>query len=628
MDNVMLPWEGVISPQVPTPPSVDTTHLNAVIISTASELAAIGGEESAGRTYVLANDITLPANWRPIQDFQGTFNGAGHSITISSNLSSTSTLATAGLFESITGGNVVIRNLAVRTSPGITVTAHAPGARNSRAYAGGIIGMVTGGDVTLENVSFDGRVSARSSYDVLMSGISQNADDLMRHVFSMVRDNARDALIDSMVAQGHFPKWFGNLSTTYTIISQVIEAIRNMDELNANGARSYAGGLIGFIGGNANVRIVNSFARGNVSANAGTTIFELSAYIGTVRGRSFAGGLVGFSANTARLSIDNSYVTNSISASAFAHVFGRPDSNAGALVGRGRLENTRGTNYRLTTQSLSADPRGFMGRFVNELFGARLLSENRGNTNTAGITGSLGQAQMQTNSSFAGWDFNTVWMTDASRNNGYPIHRAVERSFLIAAQQPDVKFSAGFVAVTGSDVPLELSVNMPVSSFNGVSVNGVSLTQNVHFTVAGGSTRIELLPVFLNTLEDGFHAVKIAFQDGIIAEEYILISQRHITDETPATRIYHNDVLIFSIEDGLRANENYINLLAQGEHGFRAELLNGHVLEETVYIGEYEIARADLENNTIIIIIGCVIAVIFIGIGAFVIIKARKQKTN
>ena len=307
---------------------------------------------------------------------------------------------------------------------------------------------------------------------------------------------------------------------------------------------------------------------------------------------------MGFVSGSAWISIENSYVTNNISAMAFGHAFSGAfghDSNAGALMGRGRLANTPGsivhspgglealpgTNYRLNTQSLSADPRLIFGG-------------NRGNTNTTGISGALTQTQMRNSNSFSGWDFNVVWMTDSARNNGYPIHRAVERSFAVIAAQPTTTFSNGFTGVIGSDTPLELSVDMPVQSFAGVSVNGSALIQDTHFTVASGSTQITLLPNFLDTLEEGFHALEIAFEGGVLVEEHIFIAQPHLLDAMPVSRLYHDGALIFTIEDGPLVSEDYFDSLVMGEHNFRAEFVDGQVIEEVVFIGEDE---TFLEDN-------------------------------
>ncbi|MEG0110631.1 MAG: hypothetical protein RR675_05890, partial [Oscillospiraceae bacterium] len=58
-------------------------------INSAEELAHIGKKETwfnypIGDCYMLANDITLPADWQPIANFSGHFNADGHSITVPS----------------------------------------------------------------------------------------------------------------------------------------------------------------------------------------------------------------------------------------------------------------------------------------------------------------------------------------------------------------------------------------------------------------------------------------------------------------------------------------------------------------------------------------------------------------
>ena len=52
-----------------------------VLTQTASDLERL--RNSSGH-YVLGNNINVPGNWIPIQNFRGTFDGAGHTITISS----------------------------------------------------------------------------------------------------------------------------------------------------------------------------------------------------------------------------------------------------------------------------------------------------------------------------------------------------------------------------------------------------------------------------------------------------------------------------------------------------------------------------------------------------------------
>ena len=53
---------------------------NVLHISTAAELAAIGGPDSEGKYYVLDNDINLTEEWIPIDDFGGTLDGRGYCI--------------------------------------------------------------------------------------------------------------------------------------------------------------------------------------------------------------------------------------------------------------------------------------------------------------------------------------------------------------------------------------------------------------------------------------------------------------------------------------------------------------------------------------------------------------------
>ena len=50
-------------------------------LSTCSDLL---GDGLGGKEFTLTDDFTLSTDWKPIEKFYGTLNGAGHTITISS----------------------------------------------------------------------------------------------------------------------------------------------------------------------------------------------------------------------------------------------------------------------------------------------------------------------------------------------------------------------------------------------------------------------------------------------------------------------------------------------------------------------------------------------------------------
>lgn len=509
-----------------------------VIITTADELRAIGGPQSAGRTFILANNITIVGNWTPIEDFRGTLDGAGHVITLSSHNSNP--IAIAGLFGTIGRGTVVIRNLGVETGGGF-VFAQAPRGGNSRAAAGGIIGIVIGGDVTIENSYFNGAIGARSDYCKAITGL--------------LEDPARFMLY--LIQQLALPRW---PSLIYDALSQAF---------SNSGSYAYAGGMIGFIGGNANVNIRNSYARGIVYSHADRagldTALEIkSGWLSSSPARAYSGGFVGAVNYPAQIRIEFSYVTNDIQSYAAPSNIRRRLSHAGSLEGTHRGWGISHSNFHISTQTLT----------VNE----GLVSA--GHTNSFGAV-SLSPENMRNRASFTGWDFINIWTSAPNRNDRFPFPQIFDPPVLILPQgpAPTVVVASGFAVNSGSGNTLNLEIDMPFSSFRGVRVNGVPLTQGEHFTATFGSTHITLLSGFLDTLDEGFHDISIVFDDDIVAEEKFLIIEADESDDPPIYRLYINNTLVYWVPEGLLIDENQLDLLHDNLHSFRVELKDGRIEE-------------------------------------------------
>lgn len=127
-----------------------------VPISTAEELAAFRDRVNGGENTLNANlteDIQLSGDWTPFNPndgyvtsaYAGTFDGGGHTISgLNINDSGTNGV---GLFGTV--NSATIKNLSVEG----TVTA------SGSQFVGGIIGKTTG-NVTIENCSFSGSVSS------------------------------------------------------------------------------------------------------------------------------------------------------------------------------------------------------------------------------------------------------------------------------------------------------------------------------------------------------------------------------------------------------------------------------------------------------------------------------------
>ena len=140
----------------------DIATSQIIHIKTAEELAAIGGELSAGRYYVLDNDINLVDEWVPIDGFAGTFDGQGHSIN---NLFILGSSSCAGLFSYINKeyNNITIKNVGVNIGKqGITALQQGDyfaGVPISEiTFAGGLVGANYGGIIS--NCYATGNVTA------------------------------------------------------------------------------------------------------------------------------------------------------------------------------------------------------------------------------------------------------------------------------------------------------------------------------------------------------------------------------------------------------------------------------------------------------------------------------------
>ena len=131
-------------------------------IKTASDLLGLlslctsaneGKKNSAGKTFYLDNDIDLGGmKWSGIVDFYGIFDGQGHQI---SNFTQDNTATTGGreknggFFRNISGGGVKNLRLVQAENQFVALTLNR---KDANASVGGLVGNISVGGVTLENV--------------------------------------------------------------------------------------------------------------------------------------------------------------------------------------------------------------------------------------------------------------------------------------------------------------------------------------------------------------------------------------------------------------------------------------------------------------------------------------------
>jgi hypothetical protein len=74
----------------------------------------------------------------------------------------------------------------------------------------------------------------------------------------------------------------------------------------------------------------------------------------------------------------------------------------------------------------------------------------------------------------------------------------------------------------GSDQPLEVRVDIPLSEFGDASVDGSELTAGRDYTVRSGSTILTLLPAYLDTLSVGEHTLVMQFSSQSVTMKFTI----------------------------------------------------------------------------------------------------------
>ena len=420
--------------------------------------------------YHLANDIDASetANWvkpfAPIGSattpFTGTLNGGGHTIT---GLRISSSNQDVGLFGYTSGANLVdvvledidfdvsyynqYNNVKVGGLVGTAVDTVITESEVSGEidvnsyggiYAGGLVGYASStadhgitaskSDVDLYTMSDSyGGYGGYGGYGASVGGLAGRIDNV---------DVANSSSDGPLVAYGGYGGGGSSLYAGGLIGYASVSASTGTKTLNVTESRSatsvythvngtsgyggtYAGGLVGYLNtsesgtGNVTTEISESFASGSVSSHA-------SGAYGYGGGSAYAGGLVGYSyANKADLTIANSYARGSVTASTYGTTY------AGGLIGYTYSYNT--TTYVTNTYSTGAintyyASSSYKGGLIGYSSGASYtssywdtqtsgLSDGVGNLNPdpAGVTGKT-TTQMKTQSTFVGWDFDTIWV--------------------------------------------------------------------------------------------------------------------------------------------------------------------------------------------------------------------------
>ena len=363
-------------------------------ISTPQELYAIRANLSGN--YILVNDIDLSgyANWMPIgavrsQPFTGSFNGDGFVIrNMTVHVEWPSDIDhVGGLFGSVKGA--LIRSVGLVNSS-VTVKTEFP---DSFAYAGGIAGFVDDSNIVL----------CYNKGSVMAIGPNARAGGIVGYTYQpsdcqvLLSYNTGDVTaIGVGVADASAGGIVGAIQSDYTVIMQCYNA--GTVRVEASG-QVFAGGIVGSSGG----MIVNCFNHGIIS----TTV--------TTPTQVLVGGIAAYNRYMATC-----YNTGGILVNTSSYTY------TGGLAGY--------TGYRATdSYCLNNIPR---------LFGA-----SSGTTTNTRI---LIEADMISQSSYTGFNFDTVWKMPA--RGGYPVLQALPINIMedvVLSYENYIQAHLDFIATSG-----------------------------------------------------------------------------------------------------------------------------------------------------------------------------------
>ena len=319
-------------------------------------------ESNSNNQYILENDIELTDDWDPLDNFQGTFEGGGHTITFNINEETGPIVDTQYLGVITSCSNATIRDLYVNGNYTLTTGGSF---FNPNIYIGGIVGEAT--DSTLENVHFSGNINILTSNDNSpwvggLVGKANNTQILLSSNTAQITVEANSYV--GIVRAGGL---CGELNGT-------IENCYNKGDLQATAAidSPYAGGLVGINNGT----ITKSYNTGKVQSKGPSTSMS----------DIYAGGIVAKGEN-------GSSVTN-------CAVMSPEISVATGWINRGYkyiIANGGNKSNNISINNISGSP------------------TNDSNTRYT-------QAELKTSEPYENFDFLNTWAIDGTSNDGYPYH--------------------------------------------------------------------------------------------------------------------------------------------------------------------------------------------------------------
>ena len=242
-----------------------------VSVSSAAELAALGGKDVEGN-ITLTNDIDMTdVAMEPIKSLTGCFNGDGKTISNLTLVGQTGGGAWAqkytALIGTLNGGS--IKNLKLEK---ISVSADTNTANYNHLST--LIGYVNGGNCTIENCVVTGNVTYTAP-DTEKYPSTNYVSGLVGEVFGYYNNSAELQIVNCTVdvaVTGAKKDYAAGLVATSGAVSGTVENCAVLGNVTADKSVGYAGGLLGATGSSTQFTFSNCYYAGTVSGSKARTM--------------------------------------------------------------------------------------------------------------------------------------------------------------------------------------------------------------------------------------------------------------------------------------------------------------------------------------------------------------------
>ncbi len=242
-----------------------------VSVSSAAELAALGGKDVEGN-ITLTNDIEMTdVAMEPIKSLTGCFNGDGKTISNLTLVGQTGGGAWAqkytALIGTLNGGS--IKNLKLEK---ISVSADTNTANYNHLST--LIGYVNGGNCTIENCVVTGNVTYTAP-DTEKYPSTNYVSGLVGEVFGYYNNSAELQIVNCTVdvaVTGAKKDYAAGLVATSGAVSGTVENCAVLGNVTADKSVGYAGGLLGATGSSTQFTFSNCYYAGTVSGSKARTM--------------------------------------------------------------------------------------------------------------------------------------------------------------------------------------------------------------------------------------------------------------------------------------------------------------------------------------------------------------------